>query len=522
MTALADPASISTNSRKIAWSRATSALLWAIIAFGAILRLGRWIHWRALWLDEIYLANSLLTRSLHDLLFKPLEDWQAAPPGFLILVHLTTRIFGNGERSLRLVSLLFGLASLPLMLGVARRLLRPSSAVAAVAMFTFLGPLIYYSNELKPYSCDVAVSLAIVLTILRWLEDQTPRRANMAAIVGATSIFFSYPAIFVLAGVGIIAIWQMRLSGNRAALRQGLWICLIWTTVFAVEYLIFVRQFAHGEAHPHLVQYWVARDAFMPHWPPVAVFTWIFSCLTNIASDPGGMWLDYPSAAVLGLIIGIVVAFRRRDNLLLLVAPLPLVLLASSMKQYPFGDRLALFFVPQYLLLIGVAFESLWTNLAGKTAALVIAGMILLPSAHRANGYLFSPPGREESLSAYRWVANHWQTGDELYLTHFGEKSFNLYRSQSNWPADLDRPGALHIQPSIDGPRDVLEDVKPFAGHKRVWVILIHAEGGEYDVHQFTVAAFSDIGIPILQHSEPGAMIYLYDCATRSRPPGSD
>src|ERR1700689_913491 len=141
MTALAEPASISVAPRKIAWPRGTTALLWAIIAFGAILRLARWIHWRALWLDEIYLAKSLLNRNLDDLLFRPLEDWQAAPPGFLVLVHLTTRLFGNGERSLRLVSLLFGLASLPLMLEVARRLLRPGSAIVAVAIFTFLGPL---------------------------------------------------------------------------------------------------------------------------------------------------------------------------------------------------------------------------------------------------------------------------------------------------------------------------------------------------------------------------------------------
>jgi hypothetical protein len=49
---------------------------------------------------------------------------------------------------------------------------------------------------------------------------------------------------------------------------------------------------------------------------------------------------------------------------------------------------------------------------------------------------------------------------------------------------------------------------------------LIHAEGGEFDVHQFTVAAFSDIGIPIVQHSEPGAMVYLYDCSAPSRSSG--
>src|ERR1700728_593365 len=91
----------------------------AVTVMGAVLRIARWFHPRSLWLDEIYLAQSVLGRSLHDLLFTPLMDWQAAPPGFLFLVHFCVAIFGSGERSLRLVSLLFGLASLPLMLGVA-------------------------------------------------------------------------------------------------------------------------------------------------------------------------------------------------------------------------------------------------------------------------------------------------------------------------------------------------------------------------------------------------------------------
>jgi hypothetical protein len=489
-------------------------MVWVVIAVGVVLRLGRWIHWRALWLDEIYLANSVVHRSLHDLLFKPLEDWQAAPPGFLTLVHFAKQMFGDGERSLRLVSLLFGLASLPLMLGVARRLLRPTGAVVAVALFVFLGPLIYYSNELKPYSCDVAVSLAITLSILRWMEDQTFRRAAVAALVGAAGIFLSYPAVFVLAGVGGVVFLWMRRSGNSAAVRQILAICLIWAAVFVAEFVIFVWPITRGEAHPHLVQYWVAQDAFMPI-SPVAAIKWIFRRLDGIAHDPGGMWLDYPDAALVGLIVGAAVALRRRDHLLLLLAPLPLVLLASAMKQYPFGDRLALFFVPQYLLLIAVAVESLWTNLAGKTAGLAILGMILLPSALRAGGYLFSPPGREESLPAYRWVADHYKKGDVVYLTHFAERSFRYYQSQSNWPIGV----VFHLQPPIAGGRDILEDVKPLAGRRRVWVILIHAMGGELDVHQFTVAAFDDIGVPIMEHAEPGAVVYLYDCSAPAPKP---
>src|SRR5579872_1691671 len=161
------------SSGKVKRPLALKLAVLALIVLGAVLRIGRWVHPRSLWLDEIYLAKSVLGRSLHDLLFTPLGDWQAAPPGFLLLVHVCMSLFGTGERSLRLVSLLFGLASLPLMAAVARRVVGSGGVIVAVACFSFLGPLIYYSNELKPYVCDIVVSLAITLSVLKWQDAPT-------------------------------------------------------------------------------------------------------------------------------------------------------------------------------------------------------------------------------------------------------------------------------------------------------------------------------------------------------------
>jgi len=371
--------------RTKAWPKSLAIFAWALVALGSVLRLGRWFHWRSLWLDEIYLANSIVSRSWHDLLFKPLEDWQAAPPGFLALVHLAIRVFGTSERSLRLVSMLFGLASLPLALVVARRILSPGAALVATAMFVFLGPAIYYSNELKPYSCDVACSLAITLVALRLVERPTRGRAAAAVAIGAASIFLSYPAVFVLAGTGTWSLWRLRRAGDREGLRRILAVCVAWGVIFVGEFLIFVRPFAQGPAHPHLVDYWVARDAFMP-LSPGAALRWIFWCFRSIAADPGAMWLDYPDAALAAMIVGVALAVRRRGNLALLAAPLPFVLLAAALRQYPLGDRLALFLVPQLLLLIAAAIAQLWSNFAGRVAAVALAGMILLPSSARAGG----------------------------------------------------------------------------------------------------------------------------------------
>lgn len=515
MTAVSeDKASSPTQSRALGRSPSANLLLWSIAAAGAVLRIARWWHWRALWLDEIYLANSIVHRSLGGLLFKPLEDWQAAPAGFLTMVYAFAHIFGEGERSLRVTSLIFGLISLPLMLAVSRRILGKGGAVIAMAAFNFLGPLIYYSNELKPYSCDVAVSLAITLAILRWMENPTRRRTLVAALTGAAGTFFSFPAIFVLCAAGIWIIWNRRESGRIAQLAA---IGAAWAAAFGINYLVFLRAFTHGEAHPHLVQYWVAQNAFMPP-ELLGGASWIFASLSNIAASPGGMWLSFPDAAAIGLIIGTVVALHRRGYLLLILAPLPLVLAASALRQYPFADRLAIFFVPQYLLLIGAAVEALWTTLPAKAAAATIAGLIIVPSADRAWELLIHPPGREESLPIFQWVAQRYRSGDEVYLSRFGEKSFDYYEPETHWPLNLRQAGVLHVQPGPIDPWQILDDVKTMSGHRRVWVILIHDVGGDVDVHTLTLAAMNEIGHPMLQHTEPGAWGYLYDCSDARAP----
>jgi len=156
---------------------------------------------------------------------------------------------------------------------------------------------------------------------------------------------------------------------------------------------------------------------------------------------------------------------------------------------------------------------TIWHRGPSQAAAVVIAGCILLPSAERATGYLFFPPGREESLPAYRWVASRYRPGDIIYLSHFAEPSFQFYKSPSDWPADFTRTATIHVQPDNLGPTPILDDIKPFAGERRVWVILIHVDDGEFNAGLATQTAFDRIGHPSMTHSERGATVYLYNCA---------
>jgi len=43
---------------------------------------------------SFFLADSIVTRGYRDLLFRQLEDWQAAPPGFLVFARSSLLLFG--------------------------------------------------------------------------------------------------------------------------------------------------------------------------------------------------------------------------------------------------------------------------------------------------------------------------------------------------------------------------------------------------------------------------------------------
>ena len=208
-----------------AWPVGLTCLAWGLLALGALLRLARFAAGLSLWLDEGALALNIVQRSFGALL-KPLDYDQAAPVGFLLMQKACSLLPGAPEYTLRLPALVAALASLPLFFGVARRCLPPRGAVAALALFAVLDPLVHYATEVKPYELDAALALAGTWAGLAVLQEHSgPRAARAAwalALVGVPGVWFSHPLIFVLAGVGLALAWRWWRGGRSGALHAGL------------------------------------------------------------------------------------------------------------------------------------------------------------------------------------------------------------------------------------------------------------------------------------------------------------
>jgi hypothetical protein len=400
-------------------------LLALLVGYGAVLRIVQYLQNRSLWVDEAMLALNILERSVWELL-QPLDLEQGAPIGFLIVQKLLTDLFGPSEYSLRLFPLLCGLASLPLFVRVARRVLDTGPAlVLGTALFALSYKLVYYASESKQYSADVAVTLG-----LYWVFDRVRMTAwNLKAavtlgLVGAAALWFSHPATFVLAGLGVCLAASFARRKTWAALSYLLLSGVMWAASFGVAYVLSLRRLGSNES---LLSFWA--HGFMP-LPPRALadLRWFDETLLAFFREAAGLLPG--TLACVALVAGAVwLATVRRQQLLVLISPVLFTLGASALKLYPFSGRLVLFAVPIALILVAqgvIVFSRLVPQydriLIGAGAALLVVPQLLFSSAVFVRPYTF-----EDVRPAIAYARQRWQPDDLMYVYHGVEPTFRYY-----------------------------------------------------------------------------------------------
>ena len=132
------------------------------MGLGVFLRVIVYLSDRPFWMDEASLWGNLAGKPILDF-SEPLAGDQLAPLGFLIAQRALMSVLGTSRYASRLLPLACGLISLFLFARLARRILPRRPALIALVLFSFSDDLIYYSSELKPYSLDLAIGLAVSL-----------------------------------------------------------------------------------------------------------------------------------------------------------------------------------------------------------------------------------------------------------------------------------------------------------------------------------------------------------------------
>jgi hypothetical protein len=491
-------------------------LVWLLLGFGAALRVREYILNNALNEDEAALSLNIINKSMAEL-FGRLESNQVAPVGFLLLEKFAVTLFGTTEYSLRLVPLLLSLASLVLFWQVARRYVSGAASLFALGLFTSSAYLINYGAQVKQYSGDVAIALAVTLAGLYLIEQPlTIKQIVWFALLGAAVVWFSHPSVFVLAGVGstlgIAAIWRRdwrRLTRLAVA-------CGIWTISFLASFLVSLRGVSLNTG---LERSWDAKKTFMP-LPPISIadLKWFPETLLRFFTNP--LTSPFPAIAIAVLIIGFFAAYRtNRQRLLLLGLPVLFALAASGLHKYPFGKRLILFLVPAVILLIAAGIQIFQTGAAllRMTGVVLALLLVLKPMVGAASHARWGPSGRDiRNIMSY--VKEHRQPGDLTYFYHGQRDAFRYYAPRVGFEEEQYIIGndPLEKVPKRAAILLIFEtdkaDLDQLRGKGRVWIVFSNARTYRgVNEEEYMCEHLDGFGRRLEQHKRPGIAAYLYD-----------
>lgn len=473
-----------------AWSPRLRRAALGLIAAGAVLRIAQYVFDRSLWLDEAALAMNVVERSYGQLL-QPLSEGQGAPLGFLLVEKAVTELLGTSEYALRLFPLVAGLVSLWLFYRVARLALTPRACLLGLALFATADPLIYFSSEVKQYSCDVMVALSLTWMALH-LERRSLETAALAlsAGLGAAAIWLSHPSVFVLAGVGAtLFVRALRDRQWRAALTfAGLG--TVWLGSFGASYAVTLSSLI---ASPTLQTFWAQKFLLEGSTNPAIRFL-----------------VDSKLVLLVPLLLGFLL-LRSRDHVRsMLVLPACFAFAAAALRMYPFSGRLILFLLPLGLLLLARELSRvierptvLVRRIGTAVAALMLAPLVAL------SGYrLLVPRVREETRAEIEWMSRRARPGDVCYAYYATHTSFRYYAPRFG----LD-PACIRGVMSRDDRSRYVADLHGIPRRERVWVLFSHVHRGPdaLDERQFFLAELDRMGRRVTGHEGINAYAYLYD-----------
>jgi hypothetical protein len=481
-------------------------VLWVVIALGIALRLVQYQPSRSLWHDEAALGANIIQRSFAELL-QPLDFHQGAPIGFLMAEKIAALTLGNTDWGLRLIPVLCGIVCLPVFYRVARLYVSVDAALVALTLFAIGRGPVYYSAELKQYSSDVLITL-----LLWWyagkvfVKDDRCTWWSMLGwgLLGAAALWFSHAAVLVLAGTGacfgITCVVERKWTKFAGFTAAG---CL-WLASFAVCHFLFLGQLSDDD---YLQSFW--KSSFMPLPPrsPADLY-WFPQTLLAALETPGGFLAQKVSlagVAALVFLIGCVALVSNRRALSALLAPVAFTLLASGFHKYPFADRLILFLVPALFIVLAAGLETIWTRTRAAFPVLgaAIVGLLFACPIMAATGKLLEPERSDQIKPMLRYLQDHRQAGDIVYVYTSAWPAFVFYAQDHGLLAQ----GNV-IRGCAGGDwSNYVNDLERLRGRGRVWVLLCH----HGNVERLFRCELARLGKRLETRESPGAAVNLYD-----------
>lgn len=393
-----------------------------LVVAGATIRLIHYAGRPSYWNDEAAIVMNIMRRSYVALL-RPLSYAQVAPPLFLWAERFIYHTFGPSEYAMRSLPLMLGLGSLFVFAAVAWRILPPAGALWAVGWFAFCDKLILPAYEVKQYSGDIFVGIALLMLACggtrigrETLQAISPARFLVLCLAAAAGIWLSYPAAFLFGGISVAFLPSLVGQHKRGWLAWGAGNLLVAGS-FAALYLVAIRP-GHDR---YLEDFWKhefidwSRPARISPWfvmsiyhqcdyffSGIGVLVFFMSCAGGIALCRGGR------GRVLGIFLG----------------ALALNLVAAGLHKYPFaGKRVTVYLMPLQFLIMGAGTDGILVGVWGRVRKWwwVIPFPLLVAGILQSVKHTFRPEDGSTIRPVAQWLREHRKPDEAIYLAADGD-----------------------------------------------------------------------------------------------------
>ena len=363
--------------------------------------------------EDETLAFFVSRRPLGEVLETVLGERGGAPLHYL-LAHAAVRL-DPGLTSLRLVSVLFAVASVPVVAALLARLADRGTAVLATLVTAVSWTLLYHAIYARMYTLFLFTSALSLLLLLRALERST--RGRWAAWGAATlALLATQPyGVLVLGGeVAFVALLRRRRPLPLRAPLVALAAVVVLAGPLWRTYFVLASRFEVG----------LGSGSGSQLGSPLDVLEYLWEVLGDFAA--GWLLVSLPAAVVAAL--GLAVLWRRRPEAALLTSalvavPILALIAARSGAGAALETRHLIFLLPFFALALLTGLRRLG-EAAGRAAPLVVAaGLGLVVAAQLAWGlertrwlYTGEPAARAAARAeAAAWLGATGRAGDVLF-----------------------------------------------------------------------------------------------------------
>lgn len=409
---------------------------------------------RSLWMDEIHTFNDSRDDLKGQMDFYKGNPTHLHPPLFFVLTHLFYP-FTNPERDLRIIPLISGTLSVPMIYFLAR-LFSPHIALFCTISLTFMTYHISLSQDGRSYSLTMLIAMAALYFFLKHLKTSRKGYLPLSSLFYSILVHLSYSSIPFVFFSQVLWLYRINEESKNSYFSSFL-ILNGLILLFCMPWALFLLFNYTGQAFMHPLH---TED-------PGSFWTIVYWILHD--------WVPYAplliAAALLLFFFPFLSKNRRNATILLAVFCLPVAGVSTFCRLLDvthfissryFISLLPLFLISVYLAILTLEthFEKMRRLVRPRLIFLILfiaSNLVMLPLYYRSE--------KQDFRGLVTYLKTHLREGDKLFDASMGYTSSMLHYF------GISPEGRHHVITYIRQPNKLMESKKSFTYQNRIYTI---------------------------------------------------